>query len=121
MPNQFIYAISDEGYDHSRWLNLSSAEGTNVCVELADLCMPGRVSGINHVFLPLDVLKGILLNGVVQVTKERGYVLLRRVDNALQIEFRGLDDLATCRASVKVDDCMNRLAALGTSGSACAR
>jgi hypothetical protein len=115
-----VYVHRDGSYDRSRWLSVSWADRGTLVLELADLCQPGKVSGLARATLDVDLVRSALANGAVQLTNSLGYVLIRRTDELVGIEFRCHDDVSASRATVLCSDLEAALAAepIGSRASA---
>lgn len=104
-------------YDHSRWISIANRGANNCVLQLSDLCLPGKVSRFSSVTCPTSYLKSaIMRGGSLQLTLPAGFLLIQRHDEVLNMEFRGVDDLATTKASFKVADFAARIAELEEAG-----
>ncbi len=106
-----IYVFASGRYDQSRWLTINRVDEERILLELSELCIPGHVSCLTQIVLDLAAALSALRNGAVQVTGTRGYFLLRRVGDLVNIEFRSHDDVSTCRVSLLCDDLSHALGA----------
>ncbi|MEZ0327333.1 MAG: hypothetical protein ACAH95_15655 [Fimbriimonas sp.] len=109
MANNFIYVIEGGAHDYSRWLNISLRPRGIAMLHLSDLCHPGMLSNLTTAACDLDVLQTSLATGAMQITLSNGYLLAKRVDGLLEIEFKGHDDTSPCRVTLKVDEVEKRL------------
>gem|GEM_PF-3106648 len=112
MSNRYIYVFASGSVDRARWLHISRRENGNATLHLADLCHPGQVSSIGQVMCPWEFLLAALSRNTVQITAEKGYVVLRRNGDILSLEFRGTEDGAPCKVNVRVADVLERIASL---------
>jgi hypothetical protein len=104
-----IYAWNEGEYDHSRWLELTVLASGSVEFVLSELCQPGCASALPSICLSRQIVESALRNGAVQVSTSTGYFLLRRRDEIMVVEFRGVHDSGPCKASVLVNDLLPRL------------
>lgn len=100
VPHKNIYAIDENGRDLARWLRVTVAADGQILLRLQDLCHPGRVSRLSQVTCPASFVRLALDGSPVQITTGTGYLLLRRAEDELALEFRSLDDVSTTRVSV---------------------
>ncbi len=109
MPNNLIYVIEGGAHDYSRWLNISLRPRGMAMLHLADLCHPGMQSNLNSAACELEVLQTSLATGAMQITLKNGYILAKRNDHLLDLEFKGHDDSSPCRVTLRIDEVENRL------------
>jgi len=85
-------------------------------LHLTDLCMPGRVSNLSTVQVPLDYFESALNSVPIQATVRGGYLTVRRSGELLHLEFKAFDDATATKASVRVAEVVARLEALTSGG-----
>lgn len=90
-----------------------SKRGDGTCVlNLVDLCIAGKPSKMGSVTLPLDYLRTVIAGGALQLSLANGYVLFRRTNDDMHIEFKGVEDSSMTRATIGVKDLSARLDAI---------
>ncbi len=115
MSNTRIYVQQENGIDLTRWLTFSR-RGDGTCIlHLTDLCLPGRVSKLTSVIVPINYLHTSLRGSAVQLTLSTGYFGLRRVDGMLVVEFRSKDDSHGVKVEVSAAEFDQRLRCLEDS------
>jgi predicted component of type VI protein secretion system len=67
------------------------------------------LSGLTNAACDLSTLQSSLAKGALQITLPNGYVLARRNDDLLDLEFKSHDDAAPCKVTLRVDEVENRL------------
>jgi hypothetical protein len=112
MASNYIYVLEDNAYDYSRWLHITLRPENGCVLHLTDLCYPGRISSLGQVPCELLALRNAVDRGALQITLPRGYLLLRRDEEVVHIEFRSYDDEDACRVILRASDLQARVAAL---------
>lgn len=109
VPNRYIYVYTAGSEDPSRWLHLSLRRDGDCTLQLQDLCHPGKLSSLKSVACPLSYLQTALDRGPLQITTGTGYLLFRRVEETLHLEFRGFDDVLPTKVTLRMEDIRRRV------------
>ena len=109
MPNKFIYVLENGSPDLSRWLHMSLRPEGACMLHLSDLCHPGRLSALTNVPCELSALKDAVERGALQITLPKGYLLLRRDEDVVHLEFRSEEDAGTVRVTLSAADVQARV------------
>jgi hypothetical protein len=79
-------------------------------IQLADACLPGKVSRFTSVTLPTGYLTTSVGHGALQATLSNGHFLLQRDGNLVHFEFRASDETSIVKVSVLAEELVARLA-----------
>jgi hypothetical protein len=110
VPSKNIYIWNEGEYDHSRWIALAMRGPETSVLHLTDLCQPGELSLLASVSCPTSYLRDVVVRGgSLQITLPTGFLLVRRKDDLLFLEFRGKDEISVVRATIKADDVLARI------------
>ncbi|RYG49184.1 hypothetical protein EON79_02235 [bacterium] len=111
MAKGTIYVLDGERADLSRWLR-ASRRGGEAVLFLTDLCIPGRLSSLRQVVLPVDAVLDAAKGGDTQMNLGGGYVVLNGNEESgrLKIEFRGDGDTHATSAELRASELQDALA-----------
>lgn len=112
MANDNVYVWDEGHYDHARWLRISHRVEDMCMLHLTDLCHPGKVTSRGNVPCSLAALEDAVERGALQLTQPMGYVVLRRQDDLVEMEFKGRDDQQETSVNFKAQDLIDRIEAI---------
>ena len=112
MASKLAYVLEQGEVDLSRWLQISGRQNGMCMLHLSELCQPGRLSSLGNVMCDRDSLRAAAEGGTLQLTLRKGYVLIRRGESLLTVEFKSHDDATFTKVSLNPDDVLARLAEL---------
>ncbi|CAN5428842.1 hypothetical protein BH11ARM2_BH11ARM2_08690 [soil metagenome] len=94
--------------DLSRWLR-AARRGEDCVLYLTDLCIPGRLSSLRQVTLPLSAVTDALDGGDAQINLGGAFVALKGQGESVRIEFRGEGDVYPTVAEVPTSELRSAL------------
>ena len=111
MNSKKIYVWSNGAHDISRWVTVAHRGSGNCVFQLSDLCQPGLISRLNYVSCPTEYLSLVGKQEIVQITLANGFLVIQRIEDAINLEFRGRDEGQSVKGSFKAAELLEAIRA----------